>query len=107
MNLNLKFLQSFKVKKTFKKESTQINSDKYWNFLLVLFFVMLLVSMMFGFFLFEKSNEDFKDYVPKETYNDSLNQKNQILKVLEYFEIKENNTKEIIEKGVTVVDPSF
>lgn len=107
MKLDLKFLESFKPKKTFKKENLQVSASKYWSFILIFFFVMLLGSLIFGYITFENLNKDFKDNREGEIKNSSLSQKNQILKVLEYFEIKETNTRDIIEKGVTVVDPSL
>ena len=106
MKLDLKFLQSFKSKKSFKKESTQISANKYWNFILIFFFVILLGSLVFGYITFENLNKDFKED-ELGAVNNNLSQKNQLLKVLEYFEIKEANTRDIIEKGVTVVDPSL
>lgn len=109
MNFDIKKIINIKKKKTFKKEYFQINPDKYWNFLLIMFFVLILAGGGFGYFTFNSfdntldtnnSNSNNTNYNPK--------QKEDILNLINYFSVREKKTIEILEnKNLPVIDPSL
>lgn len=109
MNLNLKFLESLKTKKTFKKEYFHVNPDKYWNMLLVLFFVIVLAGGGFSYYTFYSLNKDLSAYTTNssiETFD--AKQKEQIKNILEYFKIKEEKEKSLLKVQVSpVIDPEL
>ncbi len=100
--LNLNFLK--KEKKLVKIDYTESNVGKYWNLLVVLFFVVFLGGAVFGFIVFTNLNKNLSldnSLLPK---NKVFDKKQEISEVLKYFENKEQNLLKIKNKN-NIIDP--
>lgn len=103
----MNFLEKFKRKKVFRKESGQINANRYWDVLFFAFFILFFLAMFFGYLTFKNTNTEF---VVDSTFNKDdagINQKNKIKKVVDYFSEKEASSLEIINSEVLIIDPSL
>lgn len=112
MNLDFKNLTFLQKKNTFRKDYFQINPDKYWNLLLVLFFIIVLLGALFGYYNFSKLNKALNSYTThsKEENNEILDvkQKNEINNLLIYFKDREDKTSSLINNKIPlVIDPSL
>jgi hypothetical protein len=105
--MNFNFLEKFKPKKVFKKENNQIDSSKYWNILFYVFLTLFLASIVFGYFIFQSLNTDFILNTDNNQNSVGINQRDKIKKTIQYFEQKEENSNEIINSGILIVDPSL
>lgn len=103
--MNLKFLKSLKIKKSFKKENFQVNINIFWRFFVLLFFMVIISGSVFVYKVFQKFNENFYNKENKEKIIDS-NKKQEIENVLKYFEEKEKKSDEVILFN-SVIDPSL
>jgi hypothetical protein len=101
--MDLKFL---KKQKKFKKASLIIKPDLYWRYLIYMTFFLILVSCVFGFYLFIKINKE--PILPVvSTGGEGLIKKERINKVLEYFKERENKSIEILNSPSPIIDPSL
>jgi uncharacterized ion transporter superfamily protein YfcC len=97
----------FKNKKSFKKNNYQENPDVYWKMILWIVFFIVVISFIYGFFLFLQTNKDFEITVSKS--NDNL-EKERILrtdKMSNYFNERKNKSIEIINSTSPISDPSL
>jgi hypothetical protein len=96
-----------KSKKVYKKGSSVINPNKYWNWVLVVTGVMVVLAFGFGFFVLKEVNDEatFQDQEEKGVARKT--QKDRINKVLEYFQTKENKAKDVTGSPSPVIDPSL
>jgi uncharacterized membrane protein YhaH (DUF805 family) len=103
MNINIEFL---KKKKKFTKSDSRLRPDLYWRYILLITFILVLLSFVFGFFLFLDVTEDrdFSAIILSE--KDTL-KKEKINSVLEYFQERENKSNEILNSPSMVIDPSL
>jgi hypothetical protein len=112
MNLDFKNLTFLQKKNTFRKDYFQINPDKYWNLLLGLFFVIILVGAGFGYYNFSKLNKALNSYTSHSKEGDNevfdVKQKNEINDLLNYFKDREEKASSLKnqEKSL-VIDPSL
>ena len=107
MNLNINFLEKFKNKKVFNKKNNQIDPNKYWNALLLVFFVIFIGSMVFGYFTFQRLNTDLIINTEYDQNALGANKKDSIKKTIEYFGQKKVNSNKIINSEILIVDPSL
>lgn len=109
MHFNFKQFTNINKNKTFKKEYFQINPDKYWNLLLGIFFILVILGCVFGYYKFFSVNKALNTYTTK-TQEQAFNvkEKNEINSLIEYFQKRESKTLEIKESKIPlVIDPSL
>jgi hypothetical protein len=97
----------FKKENKFKKENFRLNFNFYWELAIFITFILMLVSLSFGYYVFKQINQepDLQTLQGSEQYP-KIN-KDRIDKVLLYFSEKENKSNTILNSGVPVVDPSL
>lgn len=101
--MNLNFL---KKKKKFKKGGTGIKPDLYWKYILFMTFFLILISCIFGLYLFLKMNSESTVSVTDVSGQDTI-KKERINKVLEYFSEREKKSTEILNSPSPIIDPSL
>ena len=102
MDLNLK---KFKIKKKFKKGGIHINPNLYWEVSLSFVFILVVGMIVFGYFLFQKTNKDLEATVDNNS-NAELISKERIDKALEYFSKRAETSNAILNSPSPIVDPS-
>ena len=101
--MEIKFL---KRKKKFKKGGLGIKPDLYWRYILYVTFALILLSCVFGLYLFMKINNESASPVINISGENSI-KKERIDKVLEYFSEREKKSIEILNSPSPIVDPSL
>lgn len=99
-------MEIFKIKKKFKKGGIHINPDIYWGLSLCVGFVIVLCSVAFGFYLFQKINKGLTTSTDSNAQVQKIN-KERIDDTLQYFSERENKSTEILNSPAPVVDPSL
>lgn len=99
-------IKIFKIKKSFKKGGIHINPDIYWGLSLFIAFIVVLFSVIFGFYLFKKINKGLIISTDNNTQVQIIN-KERIDNVLQYFSERKNKSDEILNSPAPVVDPSL
>lgn len=99
-------IKFFKTKKNFKKKNLELNPDFFWKLIVLLVFILILFSFVFGYYLFTESRKD-----PIFSLED-INKKQapeieKTKKVLEYFSTQDKKSLEILNSPSPVVDPSL
>jgi len=99
-------IKLFKTKNNFKKKRSEPNPDLYWRIVLAVAFLLLILSVVWGFSLFTKINKDPE--TPLAGVNEQLEKlkKERINKVLDYFFGRAVKSEEIIKSSSPVIDPS-
>ncbi|MFA5792070.1 MAG: hypothetical protein WC884_03480 [Candidatus Paceibacterota bacterium] len=100
-------IEIFKIKKKFKKGGFHINPNIGWKFILFLVFFMIIISIIFGFYLFYKTNEEFVIPSTGIKVQDKIVKKERLEKVLEYFFEREKKSAVILNSPSSIVDPSL
>ena len=100
-------IKFFKIKKDYRKENFEINSDVYWKILVIFFTLTIFTSFIFAYNIFIQTNKD--DVPVFENNNDKIGnkEKENMKDVLEYFSNREKKSEEIMNSSVSVVDPSL
>ncbi len=97
-------IKFFKKEKVFKKGGFHTNPDIGWEIVLYISFVLVLGSFVFGFFLFQRVDEEF---TPTANSTEArIIDREKMGKVLEYFAEREEKSSEIINSPSPFVDPS-
>ena len=105
ISLNQIKTKFFSGQKKFKKGGLVTNPDFFWNILLSLFLLLVIVALIFGFFLFKKINkETFLDDSGSYRKVDTVN-KERLDKALDYFSKRKNKSSEILNSPVPFIDP--
>lgn len=95
-----------KIKKSFKKKSTEPNPHFYWKLVVFIFFLIILGSFIFGYYTFLQVKDESTSFI--ENINKKRPIKTERLKnVLEYFSLREEKSAEILNSPAPVVDPSL
>lgn len=102
-NFNLKF-QLPKRKKHWKKEETAIKPDYYWRIVINVAFLLVILFSIFGFYNFRKITQETIEGAPAAT-NPIKNER--IMRVLEYFTLREQKSEQIILLPPGISDPSL
>ena len=102
-------IQIFKKQKTkkIKKENFKINVDFYWKLILSMAFLLIMVSFVFGFYLFRQINKEQILSTSGGSDTALTMEKKRIEKVLEYFSEREKKSADILNSPSSVVDPSL
>jgi len=99
-------IKIFKTKKSFKKGGLHINPDIYWGLTLAIAFILALIFVIFGFYLFAKINKELTMIEPNNVEVETIN-KSKIDETLEYFSSREKKSSGIINSPSPVIDPSL
>jgi uncharacterized protein YpmB len=102
MNINL-----LKQKKVFKKKDYKLNPNLSWSIIVFLIFIAIVLSFVYGFFLFMKINKDVAISNVDTITHVEESRKIRIEKVLEYFSEREKKSEEILVSPSLAVDPSI
>lgn len=103
LGMDIKFL---KPKKVFKKGGIHINPNIYWGVCVCVGLVIVIASIIFGFYLFKATNKELIVATSNENTQVQIINKEKIDKVLEYFAEREKKSSQILTSPATVVDPS-
>ena len=100
-------IKFFTNKKKFKKGGLAANPDIFWNIILLLWSLLVVISLVFGFFLFRKiSNEAFNDHEINAKKIDTVSQE-RMEKILKYFSARKNKSQDILNSPAPFIDPSL
>jgi len=97
----------FKKKKVFKKENFKLSPDIYWKIILGLFLSLIVITALFGFYVFSQINQEL--VFSTESLN-SVKEKGKIEKTREALDLflqREEKSKEILNSPSPVIDPSL
>lgn len=105
--MKIELSKLFKKEKKFKKKDFVFNAYFYWKLAVLGAFFLMILSFVFGYYLFTKINQepDLSEFsvggqVP--TVN-----KNRISEVFRIFSEREKKSAEILNSPAPVVDPSL
>ena len=102
--MKIKFLQ---IKKSFKKGGHNANPDFFWQLLLVIACVLVVVSFCFAFILFKQINSDTTGAGATTDQKHKSISKERIDAILQIFSDKEKKSIDILTSPSPVVDPSL
>jgi DNA-binding transcriptional regulator WhiA len=105
-------LKSFKKKfltqrKKYKTDTFTVNPDIYWKTILVLSTLIIFGFFIFGFFLSRQVNDDNNNASPLDVMAPKTVSKENLERVIEYFNERARISEEILSSGSPVVDPSL
>lgn len=99
-------IKIFKKKKSFRKGGLHFDPDIYWEILLAMVFIIVVLSFILGFFLFRKINKGFISLVENtESQIEKISQE-RVKKTLEYFSLRKQKSDQILNSPSPIVDPS-
>jgi uncharacterized membrane protein len=102
--MKIRFLKS---EQHFKKGGIGTNPAFFWNILLIIAFLIILTSFVFGLLLFKQINQESILSVENIDEKSQTVNEERIKKVLEYFSDRENKSINILNSPSPVVDPSL
>lgn len=102
--MKLKFL---KHKKQFKKGGFHTNPNVGWHLVLLITFILVMLSLVFGIYFLRRVSHTFSDAPEVREGQVKIVKKERISKVLEYFDTRAGKAEEIISSPATLVDPSL
>ena len=97
----------FKKTNNFKRKSSGINPNFYWELMVFITFVLIILSFLFGYHLFNQINQETA--VPAVGDSNQVGTVNtaRIKEVLNYFSLREQKSTQILNSPAPVVDPSL
>ena len=96
-----------KIKKSFKKGSSVININFYWDMILLIAFCVILFAFIFGFLVFRRVNTEIGFSAENTGKEIRTFKKERLDQVLEYFAEREAKSKAILFSPSPIVDPSL
>ncbi len=99
-------IKILKKKNSFKKKSSQPNPDMYWKSSVLAVFVLTVLSLAFGYYLFMQINQESTLASNNGGHFETV-KKDNIEKVLKYFSDREIKSNEILNSPAPVTDPSL
>lgn len=100
-------MKLFKKKNNFKKKDFVFNPNLYWRIALFCMLIIITLSSFFGYHLFTQINQEPVLPVAQDDGQIPTVDKDRILKVLQYFSIREQKSSEILNSPSPVIDPSL
>lgn len=100
-------IEIFKNKKSFKKGGFHTNPDICWEFVLIIAFVLVVLSFVFGFYLFRQVNKEFASLSVDTSERPKTVSKERLEKILEYFSEREKKSTDILNSPSPITDPSL
>ncbi|MEK7564515.1 MAG: hypothetical protein AAB510_03045 [Patescibacteria group bacterium] len=101
--MNIKFL---KIKKVFKKHSSNIKPEFYWQIMVYIVFILSIFSFLFGYQLFKEVSKEADIQINSQNKQEIV-KKARLEKVLDYFEAREKRSDEIVASPSPIIDPSL
>lgn len=100
-------IKFFKKENNFKKKNFAFNPNLFWEIAVCGAFIMILLSLFFGYRLFAQINQELVlSDIDKNEQVLQIN-KDRIEKVLNYFSEREKKSNQILNSPAPVVDPSL
>ena len=99
-------LKSIKRKKKFKKGGSRIKPNLYWKYILYMTFFLILISFVFAFYLFIKTNKELSLPTIKTSKKETIKEE-ELDNALDYFKEREKKSTEILNSPSPIVDPSL
>ena len=93
--------------KFFKKESLRFKINQYWELAVCFVFVVILLSSVFGYFLFRQLNKEVPLVSGENLPEVKTISKGRIDKTLEYFSLREKASDQILNSPSPFADPSL
>ncbi|MBI2630649.1 hypothetical protein HYW73_00325 [Candidatus Nomurabacteria bacterium] len=100
-------IEIFKNKKKFKKGGFHTNPNIGWEIILLITFILVVLSLAFGVYLFVRTNEEFGASATNGSSQVKIVKKDRIEKALQYFSLRGQKSKEILNSPSPVIDPSL
>jgi hypothetical protein len=100
-------IEIFKNKKKFKKGGFHTNPNIGWEIILVVAAVLTIASISLGVYLFLDTNKKFTTYELDGSSAIKIVKKDRIEKVLEYFAVREQRSRDILNSPSPIIDPSI
>lgn len=96
-----------KIKKNFKKGSSVININFYWDMILLIAFCVILFAFILGFLVFRRVNTEIGFSAENTGKEIRTFKKERLDQVLGYFVEREAKSKTILSSPSPIVDPSL
>jgi hypothetical protein len=103
-------IKFFKKENNFKKEKESLwwNINLYWELAVCFMFVVVFLAFFFGYYLFMGINKEPIIMSSSGTSNQiQIIKKERIEKALQYFSLREQKSKQILNSPAPVIDPSL
>ncbi len=99
-------IKFFKKQKSFKKENFTPNVKLFWMIILIVVFMVLVFSAVFGFYFFKKLD---KEAQITEEFGEQLHtvKKVRMQEVLDFFSKKKEKSLDIVNSSSPISDPSL
>jgi type II secretory pathway component PulC len=97
----------FKKKNNFKKKNDTPNPNMYWELAIFSTFIVIIAASIFGYNTFSQTNKESDLPAVKDSGQVPTVNKGRIQNVLNYFSEREQNSTQILNSPVSVVDPSL
>jgi hypothetical protein len=100
-------LNFLKKKKVYKKNRFKLSASSYWRIILGLFFLLLILAVFLGLNTYERVEGELVFSMGDTNNRIEKDKKNKVNEVLNYFKTREEKTKEILNSGSIIIDPSL
>ena len=100
-------IQFPKIKKHFKKDSSEIKPDLYWKIILNSAIALIILFFVFGYYNLSRINKESILSIEETNLKSPNVQIGRIENILKHFESRQMNSAEIITAPSLVVDPSI
>jgi hypothetical protein len=99
-------IKFFKNRKKFRKGELGVKPDLYWKYILSATSLLILLSCVFGLYLFWEINRESSPAAVNSVEIESLDEED-IDRAQEFFKKREDKSLEIINSPSSIVDPSL
>ena len=100
-------IKFFKKEETFKKENFVFHSGLYWEIIVLIAFIMIILSFLFGYNLFTQVNQESSSSNSNGSGQVPTISKDRLGTDLNYFSDRAQKSAEILSSPSTAVDPSL
>jgi len=100
-------IKFFKKEKDWKKASSWLSVNFFWNLAVGLMAVAILLSFYFGYYLFMRINQESILSASEVSGQIENVKKERIEKVLEYFSLRRQKSNQILNSSSPIIDPSL
>lgn len=103
-----KNIRKFFIKERGVFEPKEINPHRDWAIIVAVFVLLSIVIVFFGVYAYEKINKGGFSDKPnkKEIFIESID-RSELVKLVEFYELKEKNFQETKNKKPEIIDPSL
>jgi hypothetical protein len=100
-------IKFFEKSNNFKRKDSVLNQNLYWETAVFGEFILIIISFIFGYYLFAQINKIPASSVANDNGQVPTIDKVRIEKALNYFSDREQKSKAILNSPAPVVDPSL